>query len=152
MSFFIGEGIDIHQLIKQKSQIKLGGFSFNSEWKIKAHSDGDVVLHSINNAILGALNKGDIGDYFPDTSSKNKNLDSSKILFKALSFLNSKQKIVNIDLTIICQNIIFKNLKTKIQNSLIKLIKCKHINVKCTRFEQKQNLICCKSIVLIQDK
>ncbi len=146
--FFIGHGIDQHKLVKRKKIIVIGGYKMQSEWSILAHSDGDIVLHSISNAILGALGKGDIGDYFPDSDKFNKNLDSQKILKKALMFLKNK-KIVNIDLTIICEDIFFGNHKNNIKKSLEKILPCKHINVKCTRFEKATHMICCESILLI---
>lgn len=147
--YLIGQGIDQHKLVKKSnSTIVLGGVKIKSNYKIVAHSDGDVVLHSLSNAILGCVQGGDIGEYFKDTDPKNKNLDSSKILKFCLKKLN-KAKIVNVDLTIQCENIILKDLKKQIKQNLVKLLNCKNVNVKATRFEQKSDLIVCHSIVLI---
>ncbi len=147
--YLIGQGIDQHKLVKKtNSTIVLGGVKNKSNYKVVAHSDGDVVLHSLSNAILGCIQGGDIGEYFKDTDPKNKNLDSSKILKFCLKKLN-KAKIVNVDLTIQCQNIILKDLKKQIKQNLIELLNCKKVNVKATRFEQKSDLIACHSIVLI---
>ena len=149
--YLIGQGIDHHKLIKKTdSTITLGGVKLKSNYKINAHSDGDVVLHSISNAILGCIQGGDIGEYFVDIDSKNKNLNSQKILNFALRKLG-KFKIINVDLTIQCENIIFNKLKNKIRKNLVKLLKCDKINVKATRFEQKSNLIACHSIVLVNE-
>ena len=146
----IGQGIDYHKIIEKKNnQIKLGGYSFNSNYTIVAHSDGDLVLHSISNAILGALCCGDIGEYFKDTDIQNKNIDSKKILDFCLEKLNGR-KIVNIDLTIICEKIILKDIKNHIKESLKALTKCENINIKATRFEQPDcMMIGCHSVILV---
>ncbi len=147
--YLIGQGFDQHKLIKKaNSHIVLGGYKIKSNYQIIAYSDGDVVLHSLSNAILGCIQGGDIGEYFKDTDPQNKNLDSSKILKFCLKKLNRK-KIVNVDLTIQCENITFKYIKKDIKQNLIKLLNCKKVNVKATRFEEKSNLIACHSIVLI---
>jgi 2-C-methyl-D-erythritol 2,4-cyclodiphosphate synthase len=150
--YFIGQGIDNHKLVKKiNSTIILGGFKFKSNYKIIAHSDGDVVLHSVSNALLGSLCLGDIGDYFKDNDSKNKNISSVKILNFCLAQLKKqKLKINNIDLTIQCENIIFNNIKLNIKKNLIKLLDCKFINVKATRFEYKSDLITVHCSLLIK--
>ena len=103
MNFRVGLGFDIHELIAGTT-IKLAGVSIPSKKMIKAHSDGDIIYHSLADAILGALSKGDIGMHFPDSDLKNKNLDSSKILSHAHSLmLNSKYIINNIDITLILE-------------------------------------------------
>ena len=147
--YLIGQGIDQHKLVKKtNSTIVLGGVKIKSNYKIVAHSDGDVVLHSLSNAVLGCVQGGDIGEHFKDKDPKNKNLNSSKILKFCLKKLN-KAKIVNVDLTIQCEDIILKDLKKQIKQNLTKLLNCKNVNVKATRFEQKSDLIACYSIVLI---
>ena len=79
----IGLGIDTHELIKGKF-IRLCGIDIPSIVTVKAHSDGDIIFHAIADAILGAIAEGDIGDHFPDTDSKNLNLDSSFIVKDAI--------------------------------------------------------------------
>jgi len=71
----VGLGIDTHQLISGNS-IRLSGIDIPSTVSIKAHSDGDIIFHSIADSILGAIGAGDIGDYFPDSDSNNKDVDS----------------------------------------------------------------------------
>lgn len=75
----VGLGIDTHQLISGNS-IRLSGIDIPSTISIKAHSDGDIIYHSIADSILGAIGAGDIGDYFPDSDSANKDLDSRIIV------------------------------------------------------------------------
>ena len=71
----VGLGIDTHQLISGNS-IRLSGIDIPSTVSIKAHSDGDIIYHSIADSILGAIGAGDIGDYFPDSDLNNKDIDS----------------------------------------------------------------------------
>lgn len=99
----IGTGLDFHRLIFEKKRpLILGGCTIPSELALKGHSDADILLHAISDAILGALSLGDIGDYFPDTDPKNKNINSEKILEKALELMKEKKYfLVNIDSTII---------------------------------------------------
>lgn len=150
---FIGFGKDIHKITKSKTKIVLGGYSFSSNYKITAVSDGDIVLHSIADAILGACQGGDIGIAFPDTDVKCKNLDSQLILKYALTMAKSKGlKINNIDITIVCDKIMINKIRRYIVNSLQKLLRIKKVNVKATRFEQNLNLIECDSVVLMQGK
>lgn len=150
--FLIGNSIDYHKLVeKRNSTIKLGGVPIKVNYQIVAHSDGDLILHAIANAVLGAKSKEDIGTYFPDTKKSNKNINSIKILKKALSFLNKNEYINNIDLTIICDKIFLKNHIKKIKNNLINLLKCTRIAIKATRFEENKNLISCYCSLLINN-
>jgi 2-C-methyl-D-erythritol 2,4-cyclodiphosphate synthase len=75
----VGLGIDTHQLISGNS-IRLSGIDIPSTVSIKAHSDGDIIFHSIADSILGAIGAGDIGDYFPDSDPNNKDIDSRIIV------------------------------------------------------------------------
>lgn len=146
----IGNGIDYHKLTKQKTSIVLGGVKILSKFKIIAHSDGDIVLHSISNSILGALGKGDIGDYFSDKNICNKNINSLKIVKHCLNKMSTNSIITNIDITVICDKIILKQHKELIKKNIIKIIKCKKVNLKFTRFENNSNLIGCFSTLLIK--
>jgi 2-C-methyl-D-erythritol 2,4-cyclodiphosphate synthase len=80
MKFRIGQGYDVHQLAEGESLI-LGGVIFKHNKGTLAHSDGDVLIHAICDALLGAANLRDIGFHFPDNSDKFKNIDS-RILLK----------------------------------------------------------------------
>ena len=129
MNYYIGQAIDIHNLIKKKSIVSLGGYQFQTEYKIVADSDGDVVLHAIANSILGALGKGDIGKYFKKSDFEKKR-SSIKIIRFALSELSKEKKVIqNIDLTILCEKIIISKIRKNIIKSIIDLINCNKVNV-----------------------
>lgn len=145
-----GESIDFHKLIKCKNgSIVLSDVTIKSRYKIKAHSDGDLVMHAIANAILGACGKGDIGIYFPDNKKENMGIDSTLILLFALSQLPKGFKINNIDLTIIFDKVKLSQYRNIMIKNLIDLTKCKDINVKFTRFEDNSEMIGCSCIVSI---
>lgn len=151
--YLIGQGNDTHELDEIKDGfILLGGYKMRVGYRIISHSDGDIVLHSLSNAILGALGLGDIGEYFKDTCIKNRGLNSIKILEFALTKLKkAKYQIVNVDMTITCENIFFGSLKSEIKKSLVKLLNTPLINVKATRFERPSNLINCETVILIKE-
>ena len=98
-----GLGFDLHRY-KKGNGIKLGGHKIGCDFRIIAHSDGDVLLHSIADSILGAAGLGDIGKFFSDQDQFNKDMDSSKIIEFCLDELkNLNLEIYNIDSTIICE-------------------------------------------------
>jgi len=103
MAYRIGNGYDVHALAEGES-LWLGGIKIEHEKGTIAHSDGDVLIHAICDALLGALAHGDIGKHFPDTSSEFKNIDSKILLKKCSELIVSKgYSIVNIDSTICAQ-------------------------------------------------
>ncbi len=103
MTFRIGNGYDVHALAEGES-LWLGGIKIEHEKGTIAHSDGDVLIHAICDAMLGALALGDIGKHFPDTSSEFKNIDSKILLKKCSELIKSEgYSIVNIDSTICAQ-------------------------------------------------
>ncbi|KPA33019.1 2-C-methyl-D-erythritol 2,4-cyclodiphosphate synthase [Leptospira interrogans] len=88
----IGNGIDFHKLeINLNRPLILGGIECESEFALVGHSDADIILHAISDAILGALALGDIGQYFPDTDPSLKNIDSKIILVKCLELMKEKK-------------------------------------------------------------
>jgi len=99
----IGYGYDVHRLIPDEKLV-LGGVEIDFPSGLLGHSDADVVIHAIIDAILGALAKGDIGQHFPDTNPEYKNI-SSRILLKNITSLliETSMKIVNVDVTICAQ-------------------------------------------------
>ena len=103
MEIKVGHGIDIHQL-KSGELFYLGGVKIESDIGILGHSDGDIVIHSIVDAILGALSKGDIGTFFPSSDLSIKDVSSKVFLKKTLDIMNDNEyKINNIDINIVLQ-------------------------------------------------
>lgn len=99
----IGHGFDIHRLIEHK-KLKLAGVEIPFHQGFLAHSDGDVVLHAVTDAICGALAFGDIGQHFPDTDETIKNIDSALILKKIYQqALAQNYQISNLDVTILAE-------------------------------------------------
>lgn len=147
----IGYATDIHNLTNSNLNQKFGGLNFKVGYKIVAHSDGDIILHVIAEAIIGALGLGDLGDYFPDNDSNNKGLDSLNIVKFSFDLLKQYNfEIVNIDLTIVCEKIIFKHIKKDIKDNLCKLLSNNFINLKATRFEIDSNQIQCNCAILLK--
>lgn len=99
----IGHGYDVHKLAEERKLI-LGGVEIPFEKGLLGHSDADVLLHAISDALLGAAAMGDIGLHFPDTDEKFKGADSMVLLRQVLSIIGKKGYTVsNIDATILCQ-------------------------------------------------
>ncbi len=99
----IGQGTDLHVLIENRDFV-LGGVTIPYEKGFKAHSDGDVLIHAIIDALFGALCLDDIGAHFPDNDPKYKNADSAKLLEEAVSIIrNLGWEINNLDSTIHAQ-------------------------------------------------
>jgi 2-C-methyl-D-erythritol 2,4-cyclodiphosphate synthase len=97
MSFRIGFGIDFHQMVEERD-LWIGGVKIPHHKGAKGHSDADVLLHAICDAMLGALSLGDIGVHFPDTDAAYKNIDSKILLQRTFELIASRgYKIVNVD-------------------------------------------------------
>lgn len=96
----IGFGFDVHQLSEDRA-FWLGGIKIDHHKGAVGHSDADVMIHAICDALLGAANLGDIGYHFPDTSAQFKNIDSKILLEKVISLIDERgYKIGNIDVTL----------------------------------------------------
>lgn len=99
----IGQGYDAHCFEKAKTLV-LGGVEVAHDQGLKAHSDGDVVIHALCDALIGAAGLGDIGKHFPDTDAEYKNIDSRILLRKVMATLLQQQLGVgNVDITIVAQ-------------------------------------------------
>lgn len=99
----IGSGYDVHKLVENRDLI-LGGVKIPYEKGLLGHSDADVLLHAVADALLGAAALGDIGKHFPDTDPKYKGADSRKLLSYVLDLISAKGYcIINVDATIIAQ-------------------------------------------------
>ena len=152
---YFGIGFDIHKLIKNK-KLYLGGVKIPFHSGLKGHSDGDVILHSIIDAILGAIRKKDIGTYFPNTK-KFKNIRSPKMLKPIIENLyKSNFSINNLDINLICEQPKVSKYRDKIINSISKLttLNKNQINLKGKTVEKlgligKEKAIACEVIVSI---
>ncbi|WP_100523441.1 2-C-methyl-D-erythritol 2,4-cyclodiphosphate synthase, partial [Mycobacteroides abscessus] len=101
--FRIGQGFDVHQFAENRELI-IGGVTIPYEKGLLGHSDADVLLHAISDAVLGALGEGDIGKHFPDTDPSYKDADSKVLLQQVVSLMKEKNyQVVNMDCTIIAQ-------------------------------------------------
>tara|TARA_Y100000590_G_scaffold387740_1_gene461568 strand:- start:2184 stop:3326 length:1143 start_codon:yes stop_codon:yes gene_type:complete len=128
----IGNGFDLHR-IKKGKLLKLAGIEIRSNYQLIGHSDGDVILHSLIDAILGSIQKGDIGEYFPSTSKKYRGI-SSRILIDEIinKYKYRTNNIINLDMTIICQHIKLSKYKNRIRKSVSEILDCNigKINIK----------------------
>src|SRR6185436_21107966 len=103
MSYRIGSGVDFHQLVKGR-ELWIGGVNIPFKKVAEGHSDADVLLHAICDALLGALALGDIGIHFPNTSGEFKNIQSSILLQRTMELVKQKgYSVVNVDSTICLQ-------------------------------------------------
>ncbi|MEK6596449.1 MAG: 2-C-methyl-D-erythritol 2,4-cyclodiphosphate synthase [Pseudomonadota bacterium] len=135
----IGQGFDVHQLVDGRPLI-IGGVTIPYEKGLLGHSDADVLLHAICDALLGAAALGDIGKHFSDSDSRYKNIDSRVLLRSVYTLLeNNRCKLINIDATIITQAPkmaphipamamnIAQDLKTHVSNINIKAKTAEHL-------------------------
>ncbi|TGK12173.1 2-C-methyl-D-erythritol 2,4-cyclodiphosphate synthase [Leptospira fletcheri] len=124
MTLRIGHGLDFHRLeLNPSRDLILGGTVIESEYALIGHSDADIVLHALADAILGALGLGDIGQYFPDTDPKFKNMNSRIILEKSLELMRGKGfELVNTDCTIIGERPKISPHRIRIQETLSGLL------------------------------
>ena len=99
----IGQGFDVHRLVEGRSCI-IGGVTIAHDKGLDGHSDADVLLHAICDALLGAAALGDIGKHFPPTDDRYKGIDSRTLLTEVVSLLARKAYVIgNIDATVICE-------------------------------------------------
>lgn len=134
----IGQGYDVHAFADNRDLI-LGGVLIPHSRGLAGHSDADVLLHAICDALLGAAAMGDIGQHFPDTWAEYKNIDSRILLRKVKQFIdNSNYKISNIDSTIVAQKPkLMPYLKAMIENISADLgLLSDQINIKATTTER----------------
>jgi 2-C-methyl-D-erythritol 4-phosphate cytidylyltransferase/2-C-methyl-D-erythritol 2,4-cyclodiphosphate synthase len=148
---FSGNGYDIHQFSKNKKMV-LCGVEIKSDFGFLAHSDGDVAIHSIIDALLGAAGYGDIGEFFPDNDEKFKNADSKELLKYVVNLLESTgYEIINIDVTIIAQTPKLSPYKKEMKKSIQNLTKCNHVNIKATTNEKLDSIGEKKAIAVISN-
>jgi 2-C-methyl-D-erythritol 4-phosphate cytidylyltransferase/2-C-methyl-D-erythritol 2,4-cyclodiphosphate synthase len=153
---FIGIGFDIHRLIKSK-KLYLGGLKIPFHSGLKGHSDGDVIIHSIIDALLGAMRKKDIGTLFPNNKKKFKNIRSPKMLKPVIQIMDKNDFYINnVDINLICEQPKVSKYRDKIIKSLSKLLNIDSslINLKGKTVEKlgligKEKAVACEVIVSI---
>ncbi len=138
MSYRIGSGVDYHQLIAGRD-LWIGGVKIPHHKGALGHSDADVLLHAICDAMLGALALGDIGVHFPDTDHSFKDIDSKILLEKCAELIDAKgYKVINIDSTLCLQSPKIKSYVPQMQQTIAALlhVTVADISVKATTTEQ----------------
>lgn len=157
MDFRIGLGYDVHQLAEGET-LWLGGILIPHYKGTVAHSDGDVVIHAVCDAILGAVKLGDIGTNFPDNSAEFKNIDSKILLDKSYQLAKNRgYEIVNIDCTISAQQPKLKPFIPEMEITMAKVLQVDvdQISVKATTteklgFEGREEGISVNAVVLLK--
>ena len=132
---FCGTGYDVHALEKGAG-IVLGGVQIPCEFALIAHSDGDVAIHALIDAICGAAMLGDIGELFPDSDAQFKGADSKELLRNVMRRVRDYgYELVNADITIIAQRPKIGAHKAQMQEALSEILNCARVNVKATTTE-----------------
>ena len=155
----IGHGFDVHKF-GGAGPITLAGVKIPYQFGLVAHSDGDVVLHAITDALIGALALGDIGKLFPDTDPKYKGIDSRLLLKEVYGIIQSKgYKLINLDTTIIAQE---PKIRPHVDQMRVNIaedlqVHFDQISVKATTTEQlgftgRKEGIACEAVVLLAKK
>jgi 2-C-methyl-D-erythritol 2,4-cyclodiphosphate synthase len=159
LNFRVGYGFDVHALQEGRPFI-LGGITIPSSFGPLGHSDADVLIHAICDALLGAAALGDIGMHFPDNSSEFKNIDSKILLQRVIGLLKEKEYyVVNIDSTVILEKpkIAPHIMAMRETLSVIIGIPLDDISIKATTNEKmgyvgRQEGICAHAVALIERK
>ena len=155
----IGHGFDVHKF-GGAGPITLAGVKIPYQFGLVAHSDGDVVLHAITDALIGALALGDIGKLFPDTDPKYKGIDSRLLLKEVYGIIQSKgYKLINLDATIIAQE---PKMSPHVDQMRVNIaedlqVHFDQISIKATTTEQlgftgRKEGIACEAVVLLAKK
>ena len=159
--FRIGNGYDIHRLVQGRKLI-IGGVLLEHPQNLglDGHSDADVLVHSIMDALLGALSLGDIGKYFPPSDQKWKNVDSLLLLSKVIELIREQGwEINNIDSVIVAERPKIKPYVELMKNNISNILKIdgSFIGIKATTNEKlgpegREEGISCHSVVLLEKK
>jgi 2-C-methyl-D-erythritol 2,4-cyclodiphosphate synthase len=134
----VGHGFDVHRFARRRKLI-LGGIEIPHSSGLVGHSDADVLLHALINALLGAMGKGDIGSHFPDGDPRYKNIASTKLLQKILLLMRKgRWRLINADLTVIAQQPKLAPYYSAIRSKVAKQCKAplKNVNIKATTTEK----------------
>ena len=152
----IGQGFDLHKLVEGRKLI-IGGVEIEHSKGLLGHSDADVLIHSIIDALFGALSLGDIGTHFPDNDPQYKNINSTILLKEAIKLVKEKgYKINNIDNTILAQEPKMKPHIPLMQKKLAELLEIEEnqISIKAKTMEEQDSIgerksIATQSVVLL---
>ena len=156
MGFRIGLGVDFHQLAEGR-ELWIGGVLIPHHKGGVGHSDADVLLHAICDALLGAACLGDIGVHFPDTDQQYKNIDSKILLQRTMQLIGKEgYRLVNIDSTLCLQEPKIKPYVSQMQQSIAAIagVAERDVSIKATTTEQmgfvgrKEGLVACATVLL----
>ena len=153
----IGYGYDVHQF-QEGRKLMLGGVEIPHDKGLLGHSDADVLLHAITDALLGALALGDIGSHFPDTDEAFKNADSRALLRKSYQMLKQKgYELGNLDATVVAEKPKLRPFIDEIRKTIAEDLDCsvEDISVKATTSERmgfagREEGVIAQAVVLIQ--
>ena len=153
----IGHGYDAHKLVKG-SHVILGGIKIDSEFSIEAHSDGDIIIHSLIDSLLGAAAYGDLGTFFPSEDDQYKDISSRELLKEVVSKLIEDQyQISNVDITYVGQlpklNPYIQQIRKNLSEDLeieIGCVSCKATTTDCLGFEGLKEGVSCHAVSLIK--
>lgn len=134
----IGSGVDVHALVHGRDLI-IGGVKIDHEKGLQGHSDADVLIHSVCDALLGALGLGDIGEHFPDTDPRYKGISSRILLARCGDLLRDKgYEILNMDCTVFAQAPRLSPFKQEMAENIARVLSVglDQVNVKATTTEK----------------
>jgi len=155
----IGSGVDFHQLVVGRD-LWIGGVKIPHHKGALGHSDADVLLHAICDALLGALALGDIGTHFPDTSNEFKNIDSKILLKRSIDLINAEgYTLVNVDSTLCLESPKIKPYVAQMQDTIASIcgVTIKDVSIKATTTEtmgfvgREEGLVAYATVLLIKD-
>lgn len=159
MKIRIGSGIDFHKLVEGRD-LWIGGVKIPHHKGALGHSDADVLLHAICDALLGALSLGDIGTHFPDTSNEFKNIDSKILLQRTMNLIKERgYSVINIDSTLCLQAPKIKPYVVAMQETIAGIcgVSIQDVSVKATTTEtlgfvgREEGLVAYATVLLQQD-
>jgi 2-C-methyl-D-erythritol 2,4-cyclodiphosphate synthase len=153
----IGQGIDIHAFDDRRPLV-LGGVRLSETGGLAGHSDADVVLHALTDAILGAIGAGDIGQHFPSSDERWRDADSAEFVQEALRLLGERNATIsNVDLTVIGERPRIGPQRVTIRNSVARILRLAptQVSVKATTtdhlgFLGRSEGLCAMAVVLIE--
>ena len=157
MSYHIGIGYDIHRLVEGR-KLFLGGVEIPYLKGLLGHSDGDVLLHAICDALLGAVGAGDIGEHFPDTDPKYLGISSAELLSKVKSLIEKRNFFIgNLDTVVVAEEPKLAPFKKEIKETIARILSIKQdcVNIKAKTHEgmgeigQKEAIACYATVMLI---